>query len=125
MALYSAHWLSCVSAVAGKHQHLRYMPETQELPLTKDVEMLSFLIREDISSMLKTGPDDRYRLAQLCLLYLIVFNKREPMDVAEIQSADYQTQFYRQPYPDENEDLLNSLSKFENFLSQQYDKAAL
>lgn len=110
--LMDAHFLSEVTSVAGKRQRLKRINRPEELPLSSDLADLSAYLKEQIMTT-----NDVNRLAKLCLCYLIVFNKRRPMEVAEITTEAYITEIQR-PIED-NPEILNSLEFTERLMAER------
>lgn len=80
--LIDAHFLSEVSAVAGKRQRVKKLSKTEDLPLQSDMNKLSDYLKQEICKI--TTESESLRLSKLTLSYLILYNKQRPTEVAEI-----------------------------------------
>lgn len=106
--LFNAHWLAQVSSVASRRQRLLKLNKPEPLPETEDLKALSEFLRGVIEST-----DDRQKLSKACLAQLILFNKRRPMEVAEITKEDFQSISMKQQ---DNQEMLQSLDTTEALL---------
>lgn len=85
--LYQCHWNSRITAVAAKKQKLSTLNRSEELPLKKDLQLLGQHMREKIRYFESKG--DLSELSKHCLALLIVFNKRRPMEVSDIEVENF------------------------------------
>lgn len=112
--IFNAQWQYSVSAVSAKRQKLAALNKLEELPLAEDVERLSKSLRADIANYKShSGPF----LTKLCLAFLVILNKRRPMEVAELKVSDYLKEINRDVV--DNSCILNSLDSTEKLLSKR------
>lgn len=113
--LFDAHWNSAITSVANKQQRYQRINIQHELPLTSDLR--------DFSEWLKTQilkETEVERLRKLIMTYLILFNKRRPMEVAELTITNYRLENSQT----HNHEVMNSLSETEKILAKRYICAA-
>lgn len=113
--LMDAHFLSEVSAVAGKRQRLKRITKQEELPLHTDMNKLSDYLKDEIQKLV--DPTDSLRLSKLAMAYLTLFNKRRPMEVAEITTQAYIEEALRNI--DDNKEILDSLTYAERVMAKR------
>lgn len=117
--LMDAHFLSEVSAAAGKRQRLKRINKPEELPLQQDMYKLADYLKSEILKVKKIGgPDDSLRLSKLLLCYLVHYNKRRPMEVQELTTESYLSEVHRGIQ--DNEEILNSLTFSERVMAKRY-----
>lgn len=108
--LYDTQWNSTVSSTAGRRQRLNQLNSSQQLPLTEDLETFSKFLYREIAS-----EKDPLRSAKLCLTKLILFNKRRPMEVAEVTKEAYLTTNSQ----NDNQAVSHSLTEAERIVSER------
>lgn len=106
--LMDARWMSQVTTVTRRRQNLAKLNVRVELPTTKDLVAASEFFKQRINT--ETNP---HLLSKFCLAQLIMFNKRRPMEVAEITKEDFKMVY--QCHQD-NAEVLNSLDVTEKAL---------
>lgn len=110
--LMEAHWKSQVTTVTRRRQRLLKLNKEDQIPETSDlIEFSQFLKKRatlDLSDM---------DLAKCCLTQLILFNKRRPMEVAELTKENYRQLGNRNET--DNEEVLASLTKSERTLAKR------
>lgn len=111
--LMDAHFLSEVSAVAGKTQRLKQINKADDLPLSSDLQKLSTYLKEELRKTTNCQ-----RIAKLALSYLVLYNKRRPMEVAELTTESFLTEIGRQIT--DNSEVLASLSYTERLMATRY-----
>ena len=110
--LFEAHWSARVASVAGRRQKLRRLNASEDLPLTEDLVRLS----EFNKNIIETEYDNLNKLSKYCLAQLILFNKRRPMEVAELTKQDFR---HIEDYQQDNAEVMKSLDKTESLLTQR------
>lgn len=110
--LYDTYWLCNVTSVAGKQQRHKKINTQEEIPLTGDLNTLSKYLKEQI--MIES---DKSSLRKLCLSFLILFNKRRPMEVAELTKKNF-LEAYGATNQD-NEEIVKSLTEAERILAKR------
>lgn len=110
--MFEAYWTAFVTSVAGKQQRHKKINKQEEIPLTSDLNLLSKYLKEKIPLT-----KDSTTLKKLCLSYLIMFNKRRPMEVAELTSTNYLMAIGASTL--DNEEIVNSLSEAEKILAKR------
>lgn len=113
--LMDAHFLSVVSSVAGKRQRMKKISRPDELPLHGDMNKLAVYLKKEISKI--SDPKQSPRLSKLVLAYLILYNKRRPMEVSEITSKSFIKEAMRDIH--DNEEIMNSLSFAEKVMAKR------
>ena len=79
---YEASWCNTVASATSRTQRLRKMQKSIELPTAGDITLLSSFIQKETKEA--THNADLERLVKLVLSGLLLFNKRRPMEVDEI-----------------------------------------
>ena len=118
--LFDAHFTSQVSAVAGKKQQLKRIDMPEDLPLFEDMQVLGTYIKKQISQIAK---NETVRLSKLILAYLVMYNKRRPFEVAEIERDTYIRQAYKSVQ--DNKEILASLSYAERLMATRSVESAI
>lgn len=111
--LYDTYWLSNVTSVAGKQQRHKKINKQDEIPLTSDLHLLSEDLRQRIAKS-----SDIIDLRKLCLAFLILFNKRRPMEVAELTKVNFLEACGAKGI--DNEEIVKSLTPAERILAKRY-----
>lgn len=90
MKLYNASWSTTVAAATSKKQRLEKFNTDASLPLTQDLVKLTSYIKDSIKKEVDIGESsDNVKLAKFTLAYLIIFNKRRPMEVEDLKVTDF------------------------------------
>ena len=119
--LYANEWHDRISSQAHRTLHTRMFNNPKRLPFVEDVVKLHHHLSacaEEAKSLIKTDAVKGYsELAQVCLSQVSLFNRRrsgeaQRLKVSEINCALKEDARGR----DEDEQILNSLSKFEKLL---------
>lgn len=118
--LFDAHFTSQVSAVARKKQRLKRIDMPEDLPLFEDMQVLGTYIKKQISQIAK---NETVRLSKLILAYLVMYNKRRPFEVAEIERDTYIRQAYKSVQ--DNKEILASLSYAERLMATRSVESAI
>lgn len=114
--LLEANWTATVSASAAKVQRLRKLNTEATLPSTKDLVKLTNHIKSKVPELTKNR--DVPNLKKYVLCGLILFNKRRPMEVAELTVADYNIAMAKQD--DVIDECMESLSQSEKLIAKRY-----
>lgn len=112
--LMEAHWRTQVATVTRRRQKLRKLNKTEEIPETEDLVKLSDYLKRRIET-----ETDEAEVAKLCLTQLILFNKRRPLEVAELTKDDFQSLSSNSDNQSDNKELLESLSQTERMLAKR------
>lgn len=107
-----SRWSTQVSSVTLRRQKLKQLNKQQHLPVTDDLVKLAAFIKSSIEL-----EKDLTMLAKLCLSQLLLFNKRRPMEVAELKKEDFRLISNVQA---PNQEVLNSLGYAERLLAKRY-----
>ena len=89
--LFEAHWKTDVAAKATRKMRTRNIigNVTNELPLSDDIRKLNRYLREKIACLSSTAGSANC-LSKVLLASLIVFNRRRPMEVAEMKVQHFE-----------------------------------
>lgn len=116
--LMDAHFLSQVSGPAAKRQRMKNIAKADDIPLADDMKKFSDYLKKEISEVTDVSSDAQSaRLSKLLLAYLIHFNKRRPMEVAEITTQAFISEALREIH--DNKEIIDSLTFSEQVLAKR------
>lgn len=110
--LMEAHWNSQVASVTRRRQKLLKLNKADEIPETDDLVKFSEYLKHQLKEEVRSA-----EVAKLCMTLLILFNKRRPLEVAELTKNDFRT------ISDDgstNKEVLHSLTETERMLVKRY-----
>lgn len=114
-SLFNSNWSTTVAAATNKEQRLKKLNKKAKLPLASDLAKLTTHIKGTIPKLVDTK--DLALLQKYILAGLILFNKRRPMEVAELQINDFQTAI-ETAQDLESGDCLDGLTKTERLIAK-------
>ena len=100
--------------MAAKRKRLKTLNKIEELPLTCDLSRLTSHLKEKLKRCQEMELVD---CAKHCLVFLILFNKRRPFEVAEIKVSNYLAEINRKI--EDHTEIMNCLDESEKILAQR------
>lgn len=112
MQLYNSSWTTTVASSTGRMQQREKLNKQICLPLVDDLVKLTTFVKKELLK------EEYYtRLQKLVLASLLLFNKRRPVEVANIKIADYKVAL---ECSEDREEIMDQLCPEEKAVAESY-----